>query len=181
VPVAAEVASELAVRLDVLMVRKIGVPWNPEYALGAIANGGMLVLDTATMQELGLTREGIDLVVQAERRELARRERVFRGNSPFPSLEGKVVILVDDGLATGATMRSAVEAVRTRGPALIVVAVPITSRSAYLTLDRIVDRIVCLATPEPFYAVGEWYDDFSQTTDEEVLSLLSHSEQPLLR
>jgi predicted phosphoribosyltransferase len=180
VPVAAEVASALGAPLDMLVVRKIGVPWNPEFALGAIASGDMLVLDMDSLDQLGLTRADVEPVIQAERRELARRESLYRKGRPFPALEGQIVILVDDGLATGATMQAAVAALRTKGPALVVVAVPVASRSACAMLDPIVDRVVCVATPEPFFGVGVWYDDFSQTTDEEVLSLLARHDVPLL-
>lgn len=180
VPVAAEVASALGAPLDVLVVRKIGVPWNPEFALGAIASGGMMVLDMHTLDEFGLTREDVEPVIQAERRELTRRESLYRSGRPFPALEGHIVILVDDGLATGATMQAAVAALRTKGPALVVVAVPVASRSARAALDPIVDRVVCVETPEPFFGVGVWYEDFSQTTDAEVLSLLARNEVPLL-
>jgi predicted phosphoribosyltransferase len=180
VPVAAEVASALGAPLDVLVVRKIGVPWNPEFALGAIASGGMMVLDMYTLDEFGLTREDVEPVIQAERRELTRRESLYGSGRPFPALEGHIVILVDDGLATGATMQAAVAALRTRRPALVVVAVPVASRSACAALDPIVDRVVCVETPEPFFGVGVWYDDFSQTTDEEVLQLLARNEAPLL-
>lgn len=180
VPVAAEVASALAAPLDVLVVRKIGAPWNPEFAVGAIASGGMMVLDAETLNELGLTKADLDPIILAEQRELMRRERLYRGGRPFPALQGQVVILVDDGLATGATMQAAVAALRTRGPALVVVAVPVASQSARAMLDRVVDRVVCVSTPEPFYGVGAWYENFDQTTDEEVLSLLTHGEAPLL-
>jgi len=180
VPVAAEVAATLGAPLDVLVVRKIGVPWNPEFALGAIASGGMMVLDMHSLDALGLTRSDVEPVIQAERRELTRRESLYRSERPFPTLAGHVVILVDDGLATGATMQAAVAALRTKGPSLIVVAVPVASRAACETLDPMVDRVVCVATPEPFFGVGVWYEDFSQTTDEEVLSLLARSELPVL-
>ena len=180
VPVAAEVASALAAPLDVLVVRKIGVPWNPEFAVGAIASGGMLVLDNDMMNELGLTRESLDPVIRAEQAELIRRERLYRRGRPFPDLEGLVVILVDDGLATGSTMQAAVAALRTKGPALVVVAVPVASQSAVVQLDRVVDQVVYVADPEPFFSVGVWYANFDQTTDEEVLRLLDHTEVPLL-
>lgn len=179
VPVAAEVASALGAPLDVLAVRKIGVPWNPEFALGAIASGGLLVLDMESLGQLGLSRADVEPVIQAERRELTRRESLYRKGREFPALEGHVVILVDDGLATGATMQAAVAALRTRRPALVVVAVPVASRSACAMLEPIVDRVVCVATPEPFFGVGMWYDDFSQTSDEEVLSLLTRHREPL--
>ena len=173
VPVAAEVASALEAPLDVLVVRKIGVPWNPELAVGAIASGGMMVLDIAAITQLDLTRAELDPIIRAERLELGRREQIFRIGHPFPVVEGKVVILVDDGLATGATMQAAVAAVKTKGPAHVVVAVPLASVSAYYALESLVDRVVCLETPEPFNGVGAWYEDFTQTTDEEVLSLLA--------
>ena len=179
VPVAAEVASAIAAPLDVLVVRKIGVPWNPEFAVGAIASDGMLVLDTDTMRQLGLTRDSLDQVIQAEQRELRRRERLFRRGRPFPDLADQVVVLVDDGLATGATMQAAVMALRSRAPSRVVVAVPVASRSALVMLDQVVDSVVCLAAPEPFHAVGVWYEDFDQTTDEEVLALLARREVPL--
>lgn len=181
VPVAAEVASALGAPLDVLVVRKIGVPWHPEFAVGAMASGGMMVLDTATMNELGLTRASLEPVIRAERQELARREHLFRRGRPFPDLDGMVVILVDDGLATGATMQAAVNALRTRRPALVIVAVPVASQSAVVMLHRSVDRVVSVATPEPFYGVGAWYEDFDQTTDEEVLELLARGEVSLLK
>ena len=180
VPVAAEVATALGAPLDVMVVRKIGVPWNPEFAVGAIASGGMMVLDTGTMAQLSLTRASLAPIIQDEQKELVRREYLYRGGRPFPDLEGQVVILVDDGLATGSTMRAAVMALRSRAPSLIVVAVPVASRSAIVMLDQVVDRVVSLATPEPFYSVGAWYEDFGQTTDEEVLSLLGRSELGVL-
>jgi putative phosphoribosyl transferase len=167
VPVAAEVSSALGCPLDGLVVRKIGVPWNPEFALGAVASGGMMVLDVRTMDQLGLTPTDIEPVILEERQELMRRESLYRSGRPFPAL---------DGLATGATMQAAVAALRTRNPARVVVAVPVASRSACALLDQIVDRVVCMATPEPFYGVGAWYEDFSQTTDEEVLSCLARSD-----
>ena len=180
VPVAAEVASALAAPLDVLVVRKIGAPQSPEFAVGAIASGGMMVLDTRTMHELGLTRASLDSVIQAEQQEVIRRDRLYRRGRPFPGLEDQVVILVDDGLATGATMHAAVMALRSRAPAVVVVAVPVASRSALVMLNQVVDRVVCVAAPEPFYGVGAWYENFDQTTDEEVLSLLAGREVPLL-
>ena len=175
VPVAAEVASALGAPLDVLVVRKIGLPWNPERAVGAIASGGMMVLDIRAIDQLDLTRAQLEPVIQSERLELARRERVYRIGHPFPAVAGKVVILVDDGLATGATMQAAVAAVKTKEPAHVVVAVPVASVSACVALESLVDRVVCLEAPEPFYGVGAWYEDFSQATDEEVLSLLAES------
>ena len=175
VPVAAEVASTLGCPLDVLVVRKIGVPWNREVAVGAIASGGMLVLDIPMIDHFDLTNADLDPVIRAEREELARRESHFRKGRSYPALEDKVVILVDDGLATGATMQAAVGVVKTQKPAAIVVAVPVASVSALDALELLVDRVVCLETPEPFYGVGASFTDFIQTTDEEVLSLLTRT------
>lgn len=180
VPVAAEVASALGAPLDVLVVRKIGVPWNPEFAVGAIASGGMMMFDGPTMSELRVTRDDLEPVISEEFRELIRRENLYRGERPFPDLDGLTVIVVDDGLATGATMQAAVSVLRTRNPGEIVVAVPVASRSACLLLEPIADRVVCAATPEPFNGVSLWYGDFSQTSDEEVLSCLARSEMALL-
>ena len=177
VPVAAEVASALRAPLDVLVVRKIGVPWNPELAVGAIASGGMMVLDVRVVDDLDLTHAQLDPIIQAERLELARRERVFRIGHPFPALEGQVVILVDDGLATGATMQAAVAAVKTKRPATCRCRCTGGVRACVVALESLVDRVVCLEAPEPFYGVGAWYEDFSQTTDEEVLSLLAESRE----
>lgn len=181
VPVAAEVASALSAPLDVLVVRKIGAPWNPEYGVGAIASGGMLVLDAEIMNELGLTRASLDPIIRAEQAELLRREQLYRRGRPFPDLQNLVVILVDDGLATGSSMQAAVQAVRTRQPALVVVAVPVASQSAVVELDRLVDRVVCIATREPFISVSAWYWNFDQTTDEEVLAMLEHAGMPQLK
>ena len=181
VPVAFEIAIALDAELDVLIVRKIGVPWNPEYAVGAIANDGIAVLDAAFMNRLGLTRSDLAPVLRAEVRELERRERLYRGDRPYPELQGHTVLLVDDGLATGSTMLAAVKAVRSRRPRRVVVAVPIASAEACADLDRVADRTVCLETPEPFYGVGVWYEDFSETSDEQVLALLAEARRRHLK
>ena len=175
VPVAAEIAHELAVPLDVFVVRKLGVPGHEELALGAIASGGVRVLNQGVVDAARMSPEAVERVARRELEEVERREAAYRGGRPPVETAGKRVILVDDGLATGATMRAAVAAVRATGPARIVVAVPIAAASTCEELAREVDEIVCLRTPEPFYAVGLWYEDFSQTTDEEVRALL---EQP---
>ena len=175
VPVAFEIAVALDVRMDVLIVRKIGVPWNPEYALGAIASDGIVVLDETLMNELGLSRADLASILWAESRELKRREKLYRGNEPYPELEDHTVLLVDDGLATGSTMLAAVKVVRTRRPRRVVVAVPIASIEACSGLERVADRTVCVETPEPFFGVGVWYEDFSQTSDEQVLALLAQA------
>ncbi|HEX6250932.1 MAG TPA: phosphoribosyltransferase [Gemmatimonadaceae bacterium] len=172
VPVAAEVARALGAPLEVFLVRKIGLPGHEEFAMGAIASGGVAMINEHVVRTYGVNRSQIDAVVARERHELERRERRYRGDHPLPSLQGKAVILVDDGLATGSSMRAAVEAVRGLGPAEIVVAVPIAPAETCDALAPEVDRVVCALTPEPFYAVGLWYQDFSQTTDDEVIHIL---------
>lgn len=172
VPVAYEVASRLEVPLDVFLVRKLGVPGHTELAMGAIAPGGVQVLNHDLIDELAIPPASVGAVAASERRELERRDRIFRGGRALPELKRKTVILVDDGLATGATMEAAVTALRLIGPAQIVVAVPVGARETCERLARVADRVVCLATPTPFSAVGQWYEDFSQTTDEEVKQLL---------
>ncbi len=172
VPVAYEVAKQLSAPLDVFVVRKLGVPGYEELAMGAIASGGVLVLNQDVVNQLGLSQGVIDAVASKEREELARRERLYRGDRPPVEVRGRTVILVDDGLATGSTMRAAVAGLKARGPSGIVIGVPIAVPSTCEELASEVDDIVCAVTPEPFYAVGLWYSDFSQTTDEEVRELL---------
>jgi len=175
VPVAYEVAKALRAPLDIFLVRKLGVPGHEELAMGAIATGGVRVLNEDVMRYISITDAAIDAVAAKEQRELERREQLYRGDRPAPDVRGKTVLLVDDGLATGSTMRAAAAALRQQQPARIVVAVPV---SAVQTCDEYrmgVDEIVCAVTPEPFHAVGMWYEDFSQTTDEEVRELLARS------
>ncbi len=172
VPVAYEVARELHAPLDVFIVRKIGMPGAEEFAVGAIASGGVRLLDENLIARYGVSRASVDATIAAEERELERRERQYRGARAMPDLAGKTVILVDDGLATGSTMRAAVEALRREGAARIVVGVPVAAPETCDLLKREVDDIVCAVTPQPFYAVGLWYDDFTQTTDAEVAALL---------
>lgn len=173
VPVAAEVASQLGLPLDAFVVRKIGAPQNEELALGAIASGGITWLDPEMVAMAGASREQLEATIGRERAELERRERAYRGDRPEPEVRGKTVILIDDGLATGSTMLAAVQAVRERHPAKIVVAVPVASREAIARLRQ--EHVEChaLATPELLFAVGAWYHDFTPTTDEEVQRLLS--------
>ena len=173
VPVAYEVAKALGAPLDVFTVRKLGVPGNPELAMGAIATGGVVVLDQRLIQLLGIDRSQLEQAVTAELRELERRDAAYRGNRELPDLTGKTVILVDDGLATGSTMRAAALAVRELNPARIVVAVPVAAEETCDAFRDVVDEIVCGVTPRPFHAVGLWYEDFSQTSDEEVRELLA--------
>jgi predicted phosphoribosyltransferase len=175
VPVAVEVAHELDVPLDVFVVRKLGVPGREELALGAIASGGTRVLKKPLIQALGLPPDTIEAIVAREMRELERRERAYRGEQPPPDLAGRTVILVDDGLATGSTMLAAVQAVRQDDPARVVVAVPVADPEVCALLRTAADEVVCLKTPQPLRAVGHWYEDFSQTTDDEVRDLLARA------
>lgn len=174
-PVAAQVAAALDASLDVLVVRKLGAPGNEELAIGAIASGDSGFIDERAAAMLGVSRQDIADVLDSERRELARREALYRQGRPFPAITGKTVLLVDDGLATGSTMRAAVAALRTRGPAAVITAVPVGSPEACAEMAAVADRCVCLITPDPFYSVGAWYRDFSPVTDEEVLALLARS------
>jgi erythromycin esterase-like protein/predicted phosphoribosyltransferase len=175
VPVAHEVARALGAPLDVFVVRKLGVPGYEELAMGAVATGGVRVLRDEIVHDLGIPSYVIDAVVDRERRELARRERAYRAGAPPSDVRSRTVILVDDGLATGATMQAAIRALRAQRPAKIVVAVPVASRETCEALKREADELICAATPEPFGAVGRWYEDFSQTTDEEVRELLAET------
>lgn len=175
VPVAYAIASALNVPLDVFVVRKLGVPGEEELAMGAIASGGVRVLSRELIEELGLTDEDVERVAARELAELQRRERVFRGDRPFPDLEGKTVILVDDGIATGATMRAAIRAVRAHRPARVSVAVPVGAPQALEALQDEADELICLLSPEVLMGIGAWYQDFSQLSDAEVMAYLRRS------
>jgi predicted phosphoribosyltransferase len=175
VPVAFEVAQALGAPLDVFLVRKLGLPGHPELAMGAIASGGVRVLNQDVVQTLQIPDEVIDEVAAEEAQELGRREHLYRDGRPAPDVRGRSVILIDDGLATGSTMRAAVAALRELGPSRIVVAVPVAAPETCAALAGEVDDIVCVRTPRPFYAVGVWYENFSQTTDEEVRELLARA------
>jgi predicted phosphoribosyltransferase len=175
VPVAFEVAQALDAPLDVFLVRKLGVPGHEELAMGAIASGGVRVLNEDIIAAYGIRPEEIEAVAAAEERELARREHRYRGERPLPEVAGRTVILVDDGLATGSSMRAAVAALRQQHPARIAVAVPTAAPETCEEFRDKVDDIVCATTPDPFYAVGLWYEDFSQTSDEEVHELLERA------
>jgi predicted phosphoribosyltransferase len=173
VPVASEVAAALASPLDVIVVRKLGVPWQPELAIGAIASGGVRVLNEEVVSGVpGLDDSIIDRIAAIELKELERRELLYRGAGPVPNLQGRDTILIDDGLATGATMRAAIEAVRSQQPSRIIVAIPVGSAETVRSIRKIVDDVICLTTPAFFYAVGQSYRNFNQTTDEEVRRLL---------
>jgi putative phosphoribosyl transferase len=177
VPVAYEVARALHVPLDVVLVRKLGVPGHEELAMGAVASGGVRVLDPGVIRVARVTPAEVDAVTETEQRELARRSAEYRGDRPFPVIKGRTVILVDDGLATGATMRAAVMALRQEQPAHLVVAAPVAPPQTCEEFREIADDVVCAVTPDPFYAVGLWYEDFGQTTDEEVRELLGEGGQ----
>jgi putative phosphoribosyl transferase len=175
VVVANAVAKVLNAPLDVVVVRKLGVPWQPELAMGALAGGEIRVLDQELIQQIGVSQPEMQAVVTRERIEEERRERLYRKGRPPLDLTNKTVVLVDDGLATGSSMRAAVRYVESYQPARIIVAVPVGSSEACADLARAADECVCLETPEPFYAVGPWYQNFDQTSDTEVQRLLDHS------
>jgi predicted phosphoribosyltransferase len=184
VPVGYEVARALGATLDVFVVRKLGLPGHPELAMGAIASGDVRVLNEDVLASNPVPRAAIEAVTRTERAELERRERAYRDGRPLVAVEGRIVLLVDDGLATGSTMRASVLAVRRLRPARVVVAVPVGARQTCQALREDADDVVCPFTPEPFSAVGLWYADFSQTTDEEVRQLLARANgatRPLTR
>jgi predicted phosphoribosyltransferase len=172
VAVGAEVARKLGAPLDVILVRKLGVPGHEEFAMGAIASGGIRIISDDVVAALGVSDREMAVVAAAEEEELARQERVFRGTRDFPDVRDRSIILVDDGLATGATMRAAAAAIGGQSPARLVVAVPVAPKETCAALRTEVDEVICLATPEPFHSVGSWYEDFHQTSDEEVRLML---------
>ncbi|HVS40503.1 MAG TPA: phosphoribosyltransferase [Gemmataceae bacterium] len=178
VPVAYEIAHALGAPLDVFLVRKLGVPGREELAMGAMASGGIRILNEEVIRALDIPDDVIEAVSEKERRELARRERAYRDDRPPPDVNGRTVLVVDDGLATGSTMRAAVAALRRMHPARIVVAVPVGSADVCAELAAEADEVVCAHMPEPLYAVGLWYGDFTQTTDEEVHDLLGRTSAP---
>ena len=175
VPVGFEVARTLAAPLDVVVVRKLGVPWQPELAMGAIASGGVRILDEKLIFQQGIPSEEIERIAAREAQEVERRELLYRGNRLALELRNRPVILVDDGLATGSTMLAAVKCVKSLQPSVVIVAVPVASRQACVLIRDEADDCVCLATPTPFMAVGEWYQDFRQTSDAEVRELLQQA------
>ena len=177
VPVGYEVARALGAPLDVFLVRKLGFPGQEELAMGAIASGGVRVLNTSLLRRFHVPDDTVEGIATRELAELERRERAYRGSTAPPSVRGKAVILVDDGLATGSTMRAAAAALRRMDPARIVVAVPVGAESSCEEFGGLVDEVVCAEMPEPFRAVGQWYDDFSQTTDDEVRELLERAQK----
>ena len=181
VPVAYEVAQALELPLDVLVVRKLGLPWQPELAMGAIASGGALVRNEEVVRYLGDRDEAFEAVRAREQAELERRERDYRGNRPPLAVRGRTGILVDDGLATGATMEAAVRSLKALGARRVVVAVPVASAEARERIAAVADEVVCLATPMMFSAVGQWYADFGQTEDAEVRDLLDRAHASLVK
>ncbi|MBF6647475.1 phosphoribosyltransferase [Methylobacter sp. BlB1] len=172
VPVGFEAAQAINASLDIMLVRKLGTPGHEELAMGAIASGGMTVFNADLVSRLHIGPELMEAAIKREQQELQRREQAYRGNHPLPVVENRHVILVDDGLATGASMRAAVAALRQRNPASVIVAIPVAPPDTVAMLKEEADEVICLAMPEPFSAVGRWYRDFSQTTDEDVKSLL---------
>jgi len=175
VPVGFEISSKLGVPLDVLVVRKLGAPGQPELAMGAIASGGVRVVNDNVVSALGIDDATLDRVSQEETRELVRREKAYRGSRAFPSVHGITVILVDDGVATGATLRAALRALRAMAPARIILAIPHGSPDSVSMLSDEADQVICLATPDPYLAVGAWYEVFDQTSDAEVSRLLAQA------
>jgi predicted phosphoribosyltransferase len=178
VPVAFEIAQALDAPLDVFLVRKLGTPGHPELAMGAIASGGIRVLNDEVVEYLNIPGDLIDAVAQREQAELERREAAYRQGRPMPSLRNRTVILVDDGLATGSTMKAAVEAAKHEQPTRVIVAVPVGAPETCRELTKRADEVICARMPTPFSAVGQWYRDFAQTTDEEVKTLLIASGRP---
>lgn len=172
VPVAYEVAKSLSIPLDLFVVRKLGVPGHEELAMGAVASGGTVIFNEPLMRQLNLEKSSIDAVLESEQKELIRREHLYRGNRPFPDLLGKTIILVDDGIATGSTMQAAIKALRKLKPDSIVIAVPVAARETCEDMGKLVDQIICPLKPIDFHAVGLWYENFSQTSDREVIELL---------
>lgn len=179
VPVAYEVAYALRVPMDIFIVRKLGWPGHEEMAIGAIASGGVKVLNEDIVRYLNIPEALIDAVAKRELRELERREQAYLGNRPKLELNDRTVIIVDDGLATGASMRAAIRGVRAHSPAQVIIAVPTAAPETCEALTAEVDHIICATTPEPFYGVSRWYEDFSQTTDEEVRTLLQNANRQL--
>jgi predicted phosphoribosyltransferase len=175
VPVAYEVAQALSLPLDIIIVRKLGVPGYEELAMGAMASGGTVIFNESLLNQLNLEKASIDAVLESEQKELTRREHLYRGNRPFPELLDKTIILVDDGIATGSTMHAAVIALRKYKPAAIIIAVPVAAHDTCEKMAKIVDRIICPLKPINFYAVGLWYENFSQVSDSEVIELLEKS------
>jgi putative phosphoribosyl transferase len=182
VPIAFEIAKGLNAPLDVCIVRKLGVPGQQELAMGAIALGGVRSMNPEVIDQLHISEEAIDAAVSLERPELERQDQLYRGNRPPPEIKGRTVILVDDGVATGASMRVAIAAIEQQGPEYLIVAVPVAPFLTFEALKQTVDEVVCLLIGEPFYGIGPWYDDFTQVSDTQVRELLEQATNlPLVR
>lgn len=179
VPVAYEIATTLCLELDVLIVRKLGVPGHDELAMGALASGGTVVFNDELINDLQIDQVSIDRVIKSEQKELTRRERLYRGNKPLFHVTGKTIILVDDGIATGSTMKAAIMTLQKQQPSDLIIAVPVAAKSTCDDMIQSVKTFVCPLRPVDFYAVGLWYDNFPQTSDEEVIALLEQSERNL--
>ena len=175
VPVAFQIAQALGAELDILLVRKLGSPGNPELAMGAIASGGIRVMNPEVVLWAGIDDRAIERVVEREEEELERRARLYRGRRPMPVIAGRRIILVDDGMATGATMRAALATLRSQDPAELVVAVPVAPSDTVSSLGREADAVVCLGTPDPFGAIARFYVEFPQVSDEEVIAALARA------
>lgn len=179
VPVAYEIAMKLCLQLDILIVRKLGVPGHEELAMGALASGGTVIFNDDLIRDLYINQTSIDRVIKSEQEELMRRERLYRGNKPLPHLAGKTIILVDDGIATGSTMKAAIMALQKQKLAELIIAVPVAAQSSYDEMTQLVKTLICPLRPVDFNAVGLWYDNFPQTSDEEVIALLKQSKRHL--
>lgn len=175
VPVAYEIATRLNLPLDLCIVRKLGVPWHQELAMGALGYDGTVFLDKTLIAEFGISEAEVEKVIFAEKMELKRRLEKYRGDKPLPVVKNKMVIVVDDGIATGASMRVALKTLRKQGPKKLVLAIPVMAASTYAEMKHLVDELVCPLVPAHFYAVGQWYQTFTQTTDEEVLALMDEA------
>jgi putative phosphoribosyl transferase len=177
VPVAFEVAQALGAELDVWVVRKVGVPWHPELGVGAVAEGGYTYLNQDILDHVGLSQDELATVIEEKRREVEERVSKFRGPRPAPQLRGRNVLLVDDGIATGGTVRAVIRSLRSQAPKELVLAVPVAAAATAKVLAPELERLVCLKTPQELYAIGLWYDDFTQVTDDEVVALLERARQ----
>lgn len=175
VPVAAEVSRALGAELDLMVVRKLGLPWHEELAMGAVASGGIRVLNEDVVNTSSVNEASIKEVEEKELKELERREKAYRGDRPLPTVKSRHILLVDDGVATGATMKAAIQAIRKQEPAEVVVAIPVAPPETVDSLEQAADRVICLQKPEGFAAIGQWYQDFGQTTDDEVRELLNEA------
>jgi putative phosphoribosyl transferase len=175
VPVAFEIAKGLNAPLDICIVRKLGVPGQPELAMGAIALEGKRKMNREIVHQFHISEDAIDAVISLEQPELERRDKIYRGSRPLPEIQGRTIVLVDDGVATGATMQVVIEMIQAQAPEYLIVAIPVAPLSVYATLCKLVDEVVCLLIPEPFFSIGQWYEDFTQVSDAQVRELLEQA------